>query len=56
MRIVKVDCTVQKDVCSEQGVRGYPTLKFHKSGSSEGEKYAGRRDMKDLEEFVESQI
>jgi len=28
--IADVDCTIEKDLCSEQGVSGYPTIKwFH---------------------------
>eukprot|EP00514_Thraustochytrium_sp_LLF1b_P013327 CAMPEP_0184541634 /NCGR_PEP_ID=MMETSP0199_2-20130426/1497_1 /TAXON_ID=1112570 /ORGANISM="Thraustochytrium sp., Strain LLF1b" /LENGTH=127 /DNA_ID=CAMNT_0026935369 /DNA_START=85 /DNA_END=468 /DNA_ORIENTATION=- len=50
--VYKVDCTVQKDICSEQGVRGYPTLKMFKNGAGEGEKYQGSRDLAAFEKFI----
>jgi len=42
--IAEVDCTVESSVCSENGVKGYPTLKAFKGGK-EIEKYAGGRDI-----------
>lgn len=32
MSIGKVDCTVEKKICSRFSVRGYPTLKFYRDG------------------------
>ena len=43
-------------MCSDNGVRGYPTLKFYKPGDQEGEKYQGGRDIDALAAFVEEQI
>ncbi len=53
IKIVKVDCTVQKEICTSEGVRGYPTLKFFKEGSKEGEKYQGRRTVEDFQKFIQ---
>lgn len=39
VRIAHVDCTQQQEICTQQDIKGYPTLKFHKAGSSEGERY-----------------
>jgi len=48
-----VDCTVQKDLCSKYGVRGYPTIKYF-TGSTDptGDKYEGGRDFDSLKAFV----
>ena len=49
--IAKVDCTAAKDVCTQQGIKGYPTLMLHKAGK-EGERYNGPRELDALKEFV----
>lgn len=50
--IAKSDCTVQKDLCSKHGVRGYPTLLAFVNGVTT--KFEGGRDIKELSEFVKS--
>lgn len=53
--IVDVDCTDDsaKDLCTEYGVSGYPTLKyFKKGGDHKGSSYEGGREFNDLKKFV----
>ena len=55
VKIAKVDCTTAKDVCASQGVRGYPTLMFHKAGVAEPIKYSGARTLEALKSWAEEQ-
>lgn len=48
INIAHVDCTVVQSVCTEQDIKGYPTLKIHKAGPSSGERYQGSRDLDSL--------
>lgn len=56
--IVSVDCTTDEnsDLCQEYGVQGYPTLKYFKDGSTDGEDYQGGRSLDELEKFVEEEL
>ncbi|XP_022904221.1 thioredoxin domain-containing protein 5 homolog [Onthophagus taurus] len=56
VRIAKVDCTVDSQVCSSQDVTGYPTLKFFKVGESEAVKFRGTRDLPSLSAFINEQL
>lgn len=53
VRIVKVDCTldVNKQLCNEQEVDGFPTLFLYKNGQKLSE-YRGSRTLEDLFDFV----
>lgn len=50
----KVDCTVHKELCSKQGVQGYPTLKY--SNGYGLNKYESGRDLESLLKFVEDNL
>tara|TARA_R110002050_G_scaffold123519_2_gene242315 strand:+ start:538 stop:783 length:246 start_codon:yes stop_codon:yes gene_type:complete len=52
--IADVDCTEQEELCSEIGVRGYPTLKYWNAGESRGDAhdYESGRDYDSLKEFI----
>lgn len=52
-KVAKVDCTTDKDVCSEYGVRGYPTLILFKDGETQEDKYQGQRDISAFVSYVE---
>lgn len=54
--IAKIDCTTETALCSEQGITGYPTLKFFKKGTTEGHKYRGPRDIISLEAFIANSL
>merc|ERR1719235_1680547 len=54
--IADVDCTSDggKSVCNDNGVSGYPTIKYWKDGVEE--KYQGGRDYNSLKKFVEDEL
>lgn len=56
VKISKVDCTTSNELCSEQEVTGYPTLKFFKVGESESVKFRGTRDLPSLTSFITEQL
>ena len=52
--LVKVDCTVEKDVCGEFGVKGYPTLKIFRNGLL-AQDYEGPREADGIIKYMRGQ-
>jgi len=50
--IMKVDCTQNTKLCSDQGVMGYPTLKLYLEDEEEPVRYKGGRDVSSLKKFI----
>lgn len=50
--IAEVDCTSDKELCDEAGVKGFPTLKYGDADNLEA--YEGGRDYASLSSFVET--
>lgn len=55
--IGNVDCTVEKDLCSKYGVRGYPTIKYFTGATAAtGDSYEGGRTYEDLKAFADENL
>jgi len=53
--VADVDCTADgKSLCTEQGVRGYPTIMY--GDPSDLEKYTGGRDFDSLKKFADNNL
>jgi hypothetical protein len=50
-----VDCTVEKDVCSKNQIRGYPTVKLFVQGKEEPVQYQKARTLEAMQEFLAEQ-
>lgn len=49
--IAKIDCTEFRGICSNQDVKGYPTLLWFENGQKIG-KYSGDRTLEDLKNYI----
>jgi len=52
--IADVDCTVEEELCSQNGVEGYPTIKHGEPGNLQD--YQGGRELDDLKEFASKNL
>ncbi|GBF96497.1 hypothetical protein Rsub_09839 [Raphidocelis subcapitata] len=52
IQIAHVDCTTDRDVCSDAEIKGYPTLKVMHDGE-EVKAYRGARELDALKKFIE---
>ena len=53
--LASVDCTVEKDLCSQFGVKGFPTLKLFRASTNNPTDYQGGRTADDLYAFMTKQ-
>jgi len=55
--IVDVDCTAGgQSTCQQQGVKGYPTIKYYMAGKKNGQPYQQGRDYNSLDSFVQKTL
>lgn len=55
--IGKVDCTLDTDLCSEQDISGYPTLKLFNNGDLvNGLRYRGKREIPAFDKFLADNV
>jgi len=52
--VADVDCTVEEELCSQNGVEGYPTIKYGTPG--ELQDYQGGREYDDMLEFAKNNL
>ncbi|GKY96084.1 hypothetical protein MPSEU_000568500 [Mayamaea pseudoterrestris] len=52
--ISDINCSEQEELCSENNVQGYPTIKIYKDGKVED--YKGGRSLSDLQDFVDAEL
>ncbi|KAG0219910.1 thioredoxin-like protein [Mortierella sp. GBAus27b] len=50
VNVGKVDCTQNEDICRQEQIRGYPTIKLHQHGQSV--EYRKQRSLESMSEFA----
>jgi len=50
VNVAKIDCTKNEEICSKEGVRGYPTIKLHQHDQSL--EYRKARSVEAMSDFV----
>ena len=55
VKIAEFDCSVAGSFCKDIGIKGYPALIYHRNGKLLNI-HKGSKDLKSLEDFVESMI
>lgn len=56
VNVVKVDCTVEQNLCQKFQVQGYPTLKLFKNKGKQVKDYQQGRDLSSLVKYATSEI
>lgn len=56
LMIASVDCSKENDLCNQEGIKGFPTLKIFQAGDSIGTEYEGPRDISSLIELIYKQL
>ena len=57
--IKKVDCTVERQLCSEQQIQGYPTLKYWSETTEDkeqGDRYTSARDYRAIKKHIDENL
>jgi thioredoxin-like negative regulator of GroEL len=52
--VADINCSDQEELCSKEGVQGYPTIKVYKDGSVTD--YKGGRSAEELIEYVDQEL
>ena len=56
MSIIKVDCVTNRNLCMDQRVQAFPTLRMFKSGNVEPPDYRSDRTVDAFMQFVEQKL
>lgn len=55
IKLAQIDCTEQSDLCSNYGIRGYPTLKVIRGSENDPEDYEGSREANGIVDYMVKQ-